>query len=70
MSFRERWIKKFVESLIKDEKKALRLWLDFSERKGTWMWGSVHIQQHRSFIRTPSNRPPEKSNNSFQEWQS
>ena len=33
MSFRERWTKKFAESLTKDEKKAFRLWLDLSEGK-------------------------------------
>jgi len=33
MSFRERWTKKFAESLTKDEKKAFKLWLDFSEGK-------------------------------------
>jgi hypothetical protein len=31
MSFRERWTKKFAKSLTKDEKKAFRLWLNFSE---------------------------------------
>lgn len=29
MSFRERWAKKFAESLTKDEKKSFRLRLDF-----------------------------------------
>lgn len=33
MSFKERWTKKFAESLTKDEKKAFRLWLDFSKGK-------------------------------------
>jgi len=33
MSFKERWTKKFAESLTKDEKKAFKLWLDFSEGK-------------------------------------
>ena len=33
MSFRERWTKTFVKSLNEDEKKAFRLWLDFSEGK-------------------------------------
>ena len=33
MSFKERWTKKIAESLTKDEKKAFRLWLDFSEGK-------------------------------------
>jgi len=33
VSFRERWTKKFAESLTEDEKKAFRLWLDFSEGK-------------------------------------
>jgi len=33
MSFRDRWAKKFAKSLTKDEKKAFRLWLNFSERK-------------------------------------
>jgi len=33
LSFRERWTKKFAESLTEDEKKAFRLWLDFSEGK-------------------------------------
>jgi len=31
MSFRDRWAKKFAKSLTKDEKKAFRLWLNFSE---------------------------------------
>jgi len=35
MTIRERWTKKFAESLTKDEKKAFRLWLDFSEGKIT-----------------------------------
>ena len=35
MNIRERWTKKFAESLTKDEKKAFRLWLDFSEGKIT-----------------------------------
>lgn len=33
MSFREKWTKKFAKSLTKDEKKAFRLWLNFSEGK-------------------------------------
>ena len=33
MSFRERWTRKFAESLTEDEKKAFKLWLDFSEGK-------------------------------------
>jgi polyhydroxyalkanoate synthesis regulator phasin len=33
VSFRERWTRKFAESLTEDEKKAFRLWLDFSEGK-------------------------------------
>jgi len=33
MSVRERWTKKFAESLTEDERKAFRLWLDFSEGK-------------------------------------
>jgi polyhydroxyalkanoate synthesis regulator phasin len=33
MSVREKWIKKFAESLTEDEKKAFKLWLDFSEGK-------------------------------------
>lgn len=33
MSVRERWTKKFAESLTEDEKKAFKLWLDFSEGK-------------------------------------
>jgi polyhydroxyalkanoate synthesis regulator phasin len=33
LSFRERWTRKFAESLTEDEKKAFRLWLDFSEGK-------------------------------------
>jgi len=33
MSFRERWTKKFAESLTEEEKKAFKLWLDFSEGK-------------------------------------
>ncbi len=67
MSFRERCTKKFVESLIKDEKKALKLRLDFSKGKGVWMWSSIHIPQHMSFIRIPSNWPPEKSKKTLQE---
>ena len=35
MSFRERWTKKFAELLTEDEKKAFKLWLDFSEGKIT-----------------------------------
>ena len=31
MSVRKRWIKKFSQSLTEDEKKAFKLWLDFSE---------------------------------------
>ena len=33
MSFKERWTKKFAESLTKDEKEAFKLWLEFSEGK-------------------------------------
>jgi len=33
MSVRERWIEKFAESLTEDERKAFKLWLDFSEGK-------------------------------------
>ena len=33
VSIRERWTKKFAESLTNDEKKAFRLWLEFSEGK-------------------------------------
>lgn len=31
MSLRKRWTKKFAQSLTEDEKKAFRLWLNFSE---------------------------------------
>ena len=31
MSLRKRWTKKFAQSLTEDEKKAFKLWLDFSE---------------------------------------
>ena len=31
MSIRKRWTKKFAQSLTEDEKKAFKLWLDFSE---------------------------------------
>ena len=31
MSVRKRWTKKFAQSLTEDEKKAFKLWLDFSE---------------------------------------
>jgi len=33
MSVRERWTEKFAQSLTEDERKAFRLWLDFSEGK-------------------------------------
>ena len=33
MSLRKRWTKKFAQSLTEDERKAFKLWLDFSERK-------------------------------------
>jgi len=33
MSFRERWTSKFAESLTEDERKAFKLWLDFSDGK-------------------------------------
>jgi hypothetical protein len=33
MSIRKRWTKKFAQSLTEDEKKAFKLWLDFSEGK-------------------------------------
>ena len=31
MSVRKRWTKKFAQSLTEDEKKAFKVWLDFSE---------------------------------------
>jgi polyhydroxyalkanoate synthesis regulator phasin len=31
MSFRKRWTKKFAQSLTEDERKAFKLWLEFSE---------------------------------------
>jgi hypothetical protein len=31
MSVKRRWTKKFAQSLTEDEKKAFKLWLDFSE---------------------------------------
>ena len=31
MDFRKRWTKKFAQSLTEDERKAFKLWLDFSE---------------------------------------
>lgn len=31
MSVKKRWTKKFAQSLTEDEKKAFKLWLDFSE---------------------------------------
>ena len=31
MSVRKRWTKKFAQSLTEDERKAFKLWLDFSE---------------------------------------
>ena len=31
MNFRKRWTKKFAQSLTEDERKAFKLWLDFSE---------------------------------------
>jgi len=33
VSIREKWTRKFAESLTEDEKKAFKLWLDFSEGK-------------------------------------
>jgi len=33
MSFKERWTKKFAESLTKEEREAFKLWLEFSEGK-------------------------------------
>jgi len=33
MSIKERWTKKFAQSLTEDERKAFKLWLDFSEGK-------------------------------------
>lgn len=33
MSIRERWTKRFAESLTEDERKAFKLWLDFSKGK-------------------------------------
>ena len=33
MSVRERWTKKFAESLTEDERRAFKLWLDFSHGK-------------------------------------
>jgi polyhydroxyalkanoate synthesis regulator phasin len=33
MSLRKRWTNKFAQSLTEDEKKAFKLWLDFSEGK-------------------------------------
>ena len=33
MTIREKWEKKFVDSLGEEEKKAFQLWLDFSSRK-------------------------------------
>jgi polyhydroxyalkanoate synthesis regulator phasin len=33
MSVRERWTEKFAESLTEDERKAFKLWLDFSQGK-------------------------------------
>ena len=31
MNFKKRWTKKFAQSLTEDERKAFKLWLDFSE---------------------------------------
>ncbi|MDH5635328.1 MAG: hypothetical protein OEY47_01505 [Candidatus Bathyarchaeota archaeon] len=31
MSVRKRWTEKFAQSLTEDERKAFKLWLDFSE---------------------------------------
>ena len=31
MSVKKRWTKKFAQSLTEDERKAFKLWLDFSE---------------------------------------
>ena len=33
MSLRKKWTKKFAQSLTEDERKAFKLWLDFSEGK-------------------------------------
>jgi len=33
MSFRERWTKEFTKILTDDERKAFRLWLEFSQGK-------------------------------------
>ena len=33
MSFRDRWTKQFMKMLSDDEKKAFRLWLEFSQGK-------------------------------------
>jgi polyhydroxyalkanoate synthesis regulator phasin len=33
MSFRERWTKEFTKILTEDERKAFRLWLEFSQGK-------------------------------------
>ena len=33
MSFRERWTKEFTKMLSEDEKKAFKLWLEFSQGK-------------------------------------
>lgn len=33
MSVRERWTEKFAKSLTEDEKRAFKLWLDFSQGK-------------------------------------
>ena len=33
MSIRKKWTKKFAQSLTEDERKAFKLWLDFSEGK-------------------------------------
>ncbi len=33
MSVRDKWEKKFMNSLSRDEKRAFRVWLDFSKRK-------------------------------------
>jgi len=33
MSVKERWTKKFAQSLTEDERKAFKLWLDFSQGK-------------------------------------
>ena len=33
MGVREKWAKRFMKSLSRDEKRAFQLWLDFSKKK-------------------------------------